>query len=1002
MEGTGGALSADDGTVSNQDAASGSFEDSTWSSNKDEMSDAGFALVRSVWLVRLLDRRFRVAGDSHTVRMRKITGFACCMMLGQMATTVWLFFILASGTFTAAIMPVIYSAGSLALSGYYWNSRGAHHDLLVHIHLIFIALLPALMHVQHAGFEWSGHQIHFVFMSPAFASVVYQGQGKIVGRYMGLSTFMVLLCTTLTEYGFVPADSWLFGAARPISHVASTISYQFSLIAPPLGLAVVLYYYSKTMEMLETSRGIALQNAKDALVRAEDEKRANMAKTRFVSVMSHEIRNPLTGIVLNAELLNGTNLDPHQQDYCLGIERASQILLSIVNNVLDVTKIESGSVTLEKVPFNLREATEFVCHTAAPAAFAKGLEVVLECDARAPVYVLGDPTRYRQVIHNLIGNALKFTRHGQIVVKVELVKGQNPYAPDGAGVGRTGTASGAETSGEGGLTFGAGTTSTGASSSSVAASRARRRAKAGKGSVSADEDSSAETSATFETAGSTAQRWRVSVRDSGIGIGPDGRRKLFREFSQVDESTTREYGGTGLGLFICRQLVNLMGGQIGVKSQPGVGSDFSFTMRLERDTAYDTDEPIVALEASDVSWYVVLAVPNLELSRALTNMLEYFFNSCSVRIQPCTTARAAIRLLDEEASRRTKSHSDAAATRRANIVVVDRDISTAALDERVMAEAGTFPVLLVADSSAVEREAISRAGWRYLVAKPPRLSQVCTIMASVCSDAAESSEVRGRRGDPSVVGSTGTLTRGTRAPTYEPGPVAADAPIVMLVDDMDLVRNLVRSVVERLGYRTMVAINGKEAVEAYESAWQRESERLSDRERAREPSMRIALILMDIEMPVKDGRTAAREIREWEKRREVPEVAICAMTANAMRDDVQLCVEAGMNDFMSKPVSQNKLRDVLHRHAPITAVPSTSLDTEHAQPVNAEVAESLQVSGKTPPGEGKTPPGEEAGLGGSPARGSSSLSKATSASRRRKAKKAEKKKAEKAEKAEGE
>eukprot|EP00020_Sapocribrum_chincoteaguense_P006889 CAMPEP_0170737740 /NCGR_PEP_ID=MMETSP0437-20130122/4282_1 /TAXON_ID=0 /ORGANISM="Sexangularia sp." /LENGTH=997 /DNA_ID=CAMNT_0011076135 /DNA_START=296 /DNA_END=3289 /DNA_ORIENTATION=+ len=974
----GGAASAEDGTMSGgDDLASGSFEDGTWSSSKEDMSDAGFALVRSVWAVRLLDRRFRLAGDSHTHRMRKITGFACCAILGQMATTVWLFFALASGTFTAAIMPVVYSAGSMTLSAYYWYSKGAYHDIIVHIHLVFIALLPSLMHVQLGGFENSGHQIHFAFMAPAFASIVYQGHGKIVGRYMALSVFVVLVCTTLTEYGLIPADSWLFSAARPISHVASTISYQFSLIAPPVALALVLYYYSKTMEMLETSRGIALQNAKDALVRAEDEKRANMAKTRFVSVMSHEIRNPLTGIVLNAELLNGTNLNPHQQDYCLGIERASQILLSIVNNVLDVTKIESGSVTLEKVPFNLREATEFVCHTAAPAAFAKGLEVVLECDARAPVYVLGDPTRYRQVIHNLIGNALKFTRHGQIVVKLQLIKGENPYAVAGAGLDRAGHASGGDTSGEGGLSFGGPSSSTGAGSSSSAMNKRARRGRAyrGKGSQSADDDSSADASKSVELTGSTRQRWRVSVRDSGIGIGPEGRRKLFQEFSQVDESTTREYGGTGLGLFICRQLVNLMGGQIGVKSQPGVGSDFSFTMSLDRDTAYDDDEPIVALEASDVSWYVVLAVPNLELSRALTNMLEYFFNSCSVRIQPCTTARAAIRLLDEEAGRRAKSQSDAAATRRANIVLVDRDISTVALDERVMAEDGTFPILLVADSSAVEREAIARAGWRYLVAKPPRLSQVCTIMASVCSDAAASSEVRGRRGDPSVVGESGTLTRGTRALTYEPGPVAPDAPIVMLVDDMDLVRNLVRSVVERLGYRTMVAINGKEAVEAYASAWQRESERLEDRERANEPSLRIALILMDIEMPVKDGRTAARDIRAWEKKREVPAVAICAMTANAMRDDVQLCVEAGMNDFMSKPVSQNKLLDVLHRHCPITSVPS--LDAANAQPVNAEVAdavESLNQSAVSTKSDGAKA-------------GSGNTLKATSASRRRKAKK---------------
>ena len=854
MEGTGGALSADDGTVSNQDAASGSFEDSTWSSNKDEMSDAGFALVRSVWLVRLLDRRFRVAGDSHTVRMRKITGFACCMMLGQMATTVWLFFILASGTFTAAIMPVIYSAGSLALSGYYWNSRGAHHDLLVHIHLIFIALLPALMHVQHAGFEWSGHQIHFVFMSPAFASVVYQGQGKVVGRYMGLSTFMVLLCTTLTEYGFVPADSWLFGAARPISHVASTISYQFSLIAPPLGLAVVLYYYSKTMEMLETSRGIALQNAKDALVRAEDEKRANMAKTRFVSVMSHEIRNPLQAVLLQLDMLSYSKLNTAQRGYVDGMQRACGALLSIVNDILDVTKIDSGAVALESTPIVLRQLVEETVEAHVPTAVAAGIELVVTVEPTLDTRVVGDPTRIRQVLQNFLSNALKFTAEGE--VEVLLTRGPE------------------ESEGEEG-------------EKEQGSSRSVR-----------------------EVAGAL---WTMSVRDTGIGIDEAGQEKLFHEFSQVDESTTRLYGGTGLGLFICKELSSLMGGSVAVESERGVGSTFSASFRAPPAPSPE-DLAVVRLGPSRVQWTVLVHAVNASLRRCVERYARFFLSdAASVDVQHSEFVRGAERLVAQLADATSR-------TNRLMVIVHYSDATTdllQALSTRTPASCSVVMLAAPPSANTSHLPTISPRdeGWRHVVRLPVTLDRLCTAMDAAVSDHVASSPsrryiaaTRSTGSGSSSTTSTPSLHSSTRlrkvsvSSTGSPSSSAArrNAATVLIVDDFALIRDLVQELVRQLGYRTLVAANGEEAIalvtEHYES---------------------IGLVLMDCEMPICDGFQATDAIRALEADRGVDkegQLFVCAMTGNASREDELQCAARGLSGFLAKPVSRADLETCLAQH----------------------------------------------------------------------------------------
>jgi signal transduction histidine kinase/CheY-like chemotaxis protein len=641
-----------------------------------------------------------------------------------------------------------------------------------------------------------------------------------------------------------------------------------------VSLSVVAFcvaYYSDVSLALAETADLAQERMTAAKRDAHAERRANAAKSRFVAVMSHEIRNPLQATLLQLEMLESTSLSPKQRDYVSGIARSSNVVLSIVNGVLDVTKIESGAISLEHVPFSLREVVEFTLYTNEPKAQKKGVTLVSVVAPDAPVAVCGDPTRLRQILHNLVSNALKFTNDGEVEVTVTVAEERRALDRPGTPV--------------------------------------------------------------------TQRLWQFDVRDTGIGIDAAGQSKLFREFSQVDDSTTRMYGGTGLGLFICKELSHLMGGDVSVTSKPGFGSTFTVTIALDvnEEEAGIIDQP-VRIVSTDVSWRVLVITPSTAVGKMLRMYLEYFFGVASVKIDVSHEVGAALPEV------RSLIH-EACPTRHV-LVIAYLPFLTNGLTQLLVTSASEYfhLVALSPDKGAAHATQIRQIGWEHLVQTPVALLPLCATLnrvvqgkpapdeekaAPMMAGAAllgtspdytmnsVSSISEGSR-KASAQGNSGTLSRGTTIPSPEQlaasqnatATASPDLPLVLIVEDFELVRALVQQVVASLGYNTVIATNGKEAVDL---VYERYAE--------------IAIVLMDCEMPIMDGFTATKEIRRYEAgmpAAPAQPLFVCAMTANAMRDDVKRCYEIGMSGFLSKPVRRADLASVLETNVRATPVAAVS------------------------------------------------------------------------------
>ena len=563
--------------------------------------------------------------------------------------------------------------------------------------------------------------------------------------------------------------------------------------------------------------GLSAQKAKE---QARVERRANNAKTRFIAVMSHEIRNPLQVILLQLEMLEVTKLQPNQRDYVLGIGRASQALLQIVNDILEVTKIESGVVALEAQPMSLRLLVELVVHEHTPAAAAKGVELVAHVPPELNTSVIGDAARVRQVLHNLLSNATKFTESGEIEVTLDR----------------------------------------------------------------ADEDEAG------DATGKTGPKWLLSVRDTGIGIDEAGQEKLFQEFSQVDETSTRMYGGTGLGLFICKELSELMGGTVSVESERGVGS--TFTASFVAPPAGTIDSAPVHIVSSSVEWVVMIHAVNATLRATLRSYAAYFLSG-SPRV--VMEESDQVRGTDARVSAVLK---ECGLRRRLLLIASYADCSSPLL-ELLASRRGDdrcVSVLLV-EPRARDTDEVRAERGRNLVDKPIALCTFCTSLeramynlstSSSSTDCSSSVTVSSPLDDSTRQMSDGTMTYGTRLLPTADALSPNGSSTILIVDDFDLIRVLVQQLVATLGYSTLLASNGREAVDL-----------------VRDHYDRISLVLMDCEMPVLDGYAATEEIRAMEAARGIPstqQLYICAMTANAMQEDARKCMARQMSGVLAKPV----------------------------------------------------------------------------------------------------
>jgi two-component system sensor histidine kinase/response regulator len=518
--------------------------------------------------------------------------------------------------------------------------------------------------------------------------------------------------------------------------------------------------------------------------RALAAERANEAKTVFFATMSHEIREPMNGVIGMTRLLLDTPLTEEQRVFVEGVHDSGQALLTIINDILDLSRVEAGRLELERIDFDLRTVLERVIAVLMPRARNKGLELRLLIDPAVPGAVRGDPGRLRQICLNLLGNAVKFTAAGEVSLAVRLV---------------------------------------------------------------ADRPSEL--------------RLGLTVRDTGIGIPEHLQEHLFTAYAQADPSVARLYGGSGLGLTICRRLVGLMGGEIRVSSRPGEGTAFDLELSLARTPEARPARPPVPAEIAGMRLLIV------DGTLTTRRQLQQRTRNWGIVAATAESGAAALALLNQ-------AHDQGRAI---ELALIDRslpDLSGEELGRRIKADTrlrSTELVMIASSGLRGDAARVKEIGFAAYLPKPVTAQTLLDCVLEL-------------RGAPAPAGAapriSGLIT------VHSMSERRAAGLRILLADDNPVNCRLAAVMIEKAGHRIDVVHDGAAAVES-----------LRDKH--------YDVVLMDVQMPGVDGLEATRRIRRLPAGRAT--VPVIAITAQALADDEQRCLDAGMNDYISKPIDRARL-----------------------------------------------------------------------------------------------